>query len=592
MKGGGWQHMARVILIEPKAPNFHVFSLVKLPRLGLPQLGAILARRGHQVEIYLEQAGGVSPAVLLTADLVGISTTTSTAPEAYRLARFVRHHGVPVVIGGPHVTFLPEEGLAAADYVVRGEAENVFPELVERLAAGRSVTDLPGLSYTDGGRAVHNPMPEIPVRLAGLPSPDLSLIRNLGRLSVVPLMTSRGCPFSCNFCAVTALFGRRYRFAPAEQVLEELERYRGRRIFFYDDNFTADTERSKALLEAMLRRGLTPPWWSAQVRVDAAKDPELLDLMARTHCSVVYVGLESVNPSALKAFHKGQRVEDIDQCLREFHRHGVRVHGMFIFGADEDGPEVGRETVHYARAHGLDTAQFLALTPIPGTALYERLKREGRLLTDDWSLYDGLHAVHRPARLSPRELQNNLLEAYAAFYSWPGILARTATGDFGTAGYRVAGRVILNRWVRANASGRSAWRRGSTPEAAGAPAAGTVIDVPSESGLPGLVVTVKAGDAPGAWQIEVSGLLDGSRWTTFKRFVLRTVRGLHVPGGARLLVNLSGLRFSGEVLPSRIGALLDGLAARCREIKVVSPNAAIRSLLEHCRPGLPRYECL
>ncbi|MHB0886447.1 MAG: cobalamin-dependent protein [Bacillota bacterium] len=579
--------MARVILVEPKAPNFHVFSMVKLPRLGLPQLGAILTRRGHQVEIYLEQSGVVNPAVLLTADLVGISTTTSTAPEAYRLARFVRHHGVPVVLGGPHVTFQPEEALEAADYVVRGEGEVVFPELVERLSAGRPVGDLPGLSFIDSGRVVNNPMPETRVDLATLPPPDLGLIRNLGKLSVVPLMTSRGCPYSCNFCAVTALFGRRYRFAPTEQVLEDLAQYPGRRIFFYDDNFTADVDHSKALLEGMLRRGLTPPWWSAQVRVDAAKDPELMDLMARTNCAVVYVGLESVNPEALKAFHKGQKVEDIDRCLAEFHRRRIRVHGMFIFGADEDGPDVGRETVRYARAHRLDTAQFMALTPIPGTPLYDRLAREGRLLTDDWRLYDGLHAVHRPARLAPHEVERCLVRAYSSFYSWPGAAARAVTGDLLTAGYRAAGRLLLDRWLRGNPLS------GPVPAARPAMATTMATGLPlATAGLPGLTLTVKAGDGPGAWHIEAQGVLDQSKWSAFKGFLVRTVRGLQVPGGPRLVINLSGLRLSGEVLPSRVGALLDGLAKRCREIKVVSPNAAVRSLLEHCRPGLPRYECL
>jgi radical SAM superfamily enzyme YgiQ (UPF0313 family)/anti-anti-sigma regulatory factor len=582
-------------MIEPKAPDFHVFSMVRLPRLGLPQLGAILANRGHQVEIYLEQAGDVNPAALLTADVVGISTTTSTSKAAYRLGRFLRHHGVPVVIGGPHVTFRPEEALGYADYVVRGEGETVFPELVEGLSAGRDVRGLPGLSFIDDGQVVSNPLPAA-VDLAGLPHPDLGLIRNLGRLSVIPLMTSRGCPFSCNFCAVTPIFGRRYRFAPKEAVLEQLDRYRGRRIFFYDDNFTADVERSKELLEEVLRRRLAPPWWSAQIRVDVARDPELMDLMARTGCKVVYVGVESVNPATLKAFHKGQKVEDIDRCLSELHKRGIKVHGMFIFGSDEDGPDVARQTVAYARAHGLDTAQFLALTPLPGTELYRRLSEEGRLLTSDWSLYDGQHAVHRPARLSPQALQKSLWEAYRGFYAWPGIIGRALAGDWSSTGYRLAGRLIMARWKR---SDPDLVVRGRVREDLAAAAdAGKLVAETAEvapapgHGLEGLVMAITRGRSPETWQIEIRGLLDGTRWVAFRRFVTRSVRKVGVPGGPKLVVNLSGLRLSGDVLAARVGSLLDSLAPRCRELMVVSPNAAFRSLLEHCRPGVPRYECL
>ncbi|NLC50996.1 MAG: hypothetical protein GX764_01650, partial [Firmicutes bacterium] len=192
----------KITLIEPKAPGAHVYSTVNMPRLGLPQLGSVLRSKGYQVKIFFEKSGEIELPALLDSDLVGISIITSTSTEGYRIARFLREKGMPVIIGGPHATFMPEEALNYADYVIRGEGESAILPLLEAIGKGAAPLGIPGVSYILDGEPVHNPPPPCAEDLNSLPSPDLSLFVNMGKLSTVPVLTSRGCPFNCTFCSV------------------------------------------------------------------------------------------------------------------------------------------------------------------------------------------------------------------------------------------------------------------------------------------------------------------------------------------------------------------------------------------------------
>ena len=426
----------KIRLIEPKAPGLNVFDRARLPRLGLPLLGQLLAERGHDVRITVETLAPVDWADVAEAGLVGFSTTTATTPAAYGMARRVREMGIPTVIGGSHVTFLPDEALEHCDFVVRGEGQVTLLELVDALEhapsgtprRGADLARIAGLSYRDAaGRPVHNPdrPPSTQEEFAALPAPALDLIAGHERMTNVPIMTQWGCPYACDFCSVIHMFGRRVRARPIEAVLAELETYRGRGpVFFYDDNFVVDKARTGALLKGMIERGLTPPW-SAQMRADVVYktkssgelDHELLGLMRDSGCTMVYCGFESVNPATLAAYNKHQDVRDIRDSVRAFHDHGIHVHGMFVLGADTDDVETFQRTVDFALENGIDTVQFLMLTPCPGTPFYDRMVAQGRLLTDDLSLYDGHHCVIQPALMSPYELQVGAYRAMARFYS-------------------------------------------------------------------------------------------------------------------------------------------------------------------------------
>lgn len=436
----------KIRLIEPKASGLNVFDRARLPRLGLPLLGQLLVERGHDVRIYVETLSPVDWADVAEADLVGFSSTTATTPVAYEMAGRVRDLGIPTVIGGSHVTFLPDEALRHCDFVVRREGQVTLLELVDALEdQGRTdgsatpvlseaeglTTDLAhiaGLSYRDAaGQPVHNPdrPPCTQEEFAALPAPALHLIVGHERMTNVPIMTQWGCPYACDFCSVIHMFGRRVRARPIEDVLAELETYRDRgSVFFYDDNFVVDRARTMKLLRGMIERGLTPPW-SAQMRASVVYkdrrsrelDHELLSLMRDSGCGMVYCGFESVNPATLVAYNKHQDVRDIRDSVRAFHDYTIRVHGMFALGADTDDVETFQRTVDFALRNEIDTVQFLMLTPCPGTPFYERMVAQGRLLTDDLSLYDGHHCVTQPALMSPYELQMGVYRAMARFYS-------------------------------------------------------------------------------------------------------------------------------------------------------------------------------
>ena len=214
----------KIRLIEPAPPSVNILSYGFYPRLGLPLIGAALKAAGHDVRIYCPQAAPIDRDDVASADLVGISTTTSTAPAAYALADELRAAGLPVIIGGPHPTFVPDDALPHADFVARGEGgDGLMLELIEALAGERELESIRGLSFWRDGRPVHNELRERCADLDSLPMPDLSLIVGAERMRETPIMTSLGCPFDCTFCTVTMMFGRKYRFRSPESVIAELE---------------------------------------------------------------------------------------------------------------------------------------------------------------------------------------------------------------------------------------------------------------------------------------------------------------------------------------------------------------------------------
>jgi anaerobic magnesium-protoporphyrin IX monomethyl ester cyclase len=459
----------KIRLIEPEPPGMHVWAKVLLPRLGLPIIAATLKARGHDVLIYSPQMAPIDWADVNSADLVGLSSTTSTAATAYHFADELRSLGIPVVIGGSHVTFMADEALEHVDYVARGEGgDELMLELIEVLEGRRAPETVEGLSFHRDGETVHNPLRERCADLDTLPFPDLDLLVGHERLHTMPIMTSWGCPFACNFCSVTAMFGRKYRFRSAESVVAELKAKRPGRIFFYDDNMAADRKRLKKLLQMMIDEDLVIPW-SAQVRTDVTRDQELLDLMHRSGCELVYLGLESVNQETLDGFDKAQTVDDIEKAIKKLHEHGIRSHGMFVLGADTDSAETIRDTVRFAREHNIDTLMLNILTPLPGTRQFTDLDTAGRIFDRHWDLYDALHVVFTPAQMTADELQREVMRAYSRFYSPIQWLRHLAARRFGPMALYSWYWWFLRRWPRER-SNRAFLRMLRRVSLAGAPA--------------------------------------------------------------------------------------------------------------------------
>jgi hypothetical protein len=419
----------KISIVEPKTPFYNFYSAVikHLPLLGPIYLGTMLKNDGHDVTVYNENIKEIDYSQIKDSDVLGISMITSTAPRGYEIAKKFRQLNPrgKVLIGGSHATFLPEEAAQYADHVVTGEGESIICDLVrnggEKIIAGSPVENLDDL-----------------------PFPDFSIVDGFKkRPPLTPISTSRGCPFDCTFCSVTAMFGRKYRFRSTDSVIEELSRLKHKHVFFYDDNFDANKPRTKELLTQMIKHKITPPW-IAQVRADVAKDEELVELMARANCRQLAIGFESVNPEVLKSYNKRQTPEDIKTCIKVLHKYGIKIHGMFI----SDG-----YTDIYHRL-GIDSLQLCILVPILGSKLYTAIKSSGRLLSDrfphDWKLFDGGHVVHWPDNLSPPEMQRQTIQALKNYYSRVNMAKLFLRGKWVDFRFRQIGHDIIKKWEAQN----------------------------------------------------------------------------------------------------------------------------------------------
>ena len=460
------KHLA--LFIEPATTQLNIFSAFTLPRLGSFILAGLVNRRpSWKARVFIEGRRRFDLRAWMAEhgrpDLVGISTITPTVKRGYAFADECRSQGIPVILGGPHVTFLPEEALAHADLVVRGEGERAMDALLDLWGAGHvkaadaDYAAVPNLSWMDAtGAAHHNPKGPWIADLDALPVPDFSVAdgtadcRFAGKTTVM-VQTSRGCPFDCSFCSVTGMFGKKFRCRSVASVLEEIRRYdrRDHFVFFCDDNFAANRRRARELVEAMIREKFRFRW-STQVRTDLARDPELVRLMRRAGCHTVFVGFESVNPQSLAEMHKSQTLEDITKAIRVIQDAGIHIHGMFVFGFDDDDWNTVEATVDFARRMKLTSVQLLILTPLPGSELYGRLGAQARITSRDWDLYDTHHVVFRPGGFTAFDLQRAQVYGHTRLYTLLEGVKKLATGRLVAASLSFYAWKINREWQKQN----------------------------------------------------------------------------------------------------------------------------------------------
>ena len=378
----------------------------RFPYLGLTALAALTPR---DIEITIEDENVQEVNFDDHPDLVAISIMTPLAKRGYAIADRFRELSVPVVMGGFHATWMHEEAGQHANSVVLGEAEQSWAKVIEDFKKG-SLQKF----YRPDGRA----------DLDGLPIPRRDLLRKGAYFFTNTMQISRGCPFSCSFCSVTAFYGHTYRLRPLEEVRREVEILLRETnfIFFVDDNIIGSPAYARDLFTFL--KDLRVKWLS-HASINIAENDDLLKMAAESGCYGLFIGFESLSQETLQSHHKSSNQADRYRSLiQKIHDRGIGIEGSFIFGSDDDDPSVFRQVADFCEDTKIDAAVFAILTPYPGTRIYEQYSKENRIFSRDWDLYDMDHVVFRPQKMTVEQLQEGHDWVNHRLYSYPSMLKR------------------------------------------------------------------------------------------------------------------------------------------------------------------------
>jgi len=394
----------KVALISPKGPLYRssggIFrKSLRYQPLTLTTLAA-LAPAELDVRFQLLDEGTGTVPLDLDADLVGMTVITGSSLRAYELAAHYRRRGIKVVLGGPHVTLMPDEAEQHADAICTGYAEQSWPALLRDFAHGtlrRRYAQAPDLD------------------LAGMPFPRRELMSPRDYLTQAVFEATRSCAHDCEFCVAPTAWGRKQLQKPVEDVVADIRQFGARRIIFIDLNLISDRAYARELFSALVP--LKIKWFGLSTSL-IGRDPDLMELMARSGCSGLLIGFETVSTAALGELGKKFNDPTLYRALVEdLHRLKISIQGCFVFGNDHDDTSVFARTAEFVNDVAIDLPRFAILTPFPGTPLFRRLNGEGRILTRNWEMYDGQHVVHLPKLMTPRELQEGHERAWKAVYS-------------------------------------------------------------------------------------------------------------------------------------------------------------------------------
>jgi radical SAM superfamily enzyme YgiQ (UPF0313 family) len=397
-------------LTEAESPFWRPIKYSLFPPLGLATLASYLSP-DDTVELQDQHVERVD--LDDRPDLVVIQVYITNAYRAYAFADHYRAKGSYVVLGGLHVTSLPEEAAPHADTIFLGPGEETFPQFLRDFRAKR-----PLKRYFSAIRT-----------LEGIPPIRRDLIKR--HLYLVPnsIVVTRGCPHHCTFCYKDAFFegGKTFYTQAVDDALAEIDRLPGRHLYFLDDHLLGNVKFASALFEGM--KGMNRVFQGAST-IDSILRGNLIEQAAEAGLRSVFVGFETFSPENLRQSNKKQNLQkDYQRAVKRLHSLGIMINGSFVFGLDDDGPDVFKRTVDWGVSNGITTSTYHILTPYPGTALYTDMQRQGRILTDNWDLYDTRHVVYQTRRLSAEALEKGYHWAYREFYRWSNITKASLTHD-------------------------------------------------------------------------------------------------------------------------------------------------------------------
>jgi len=393
----------KILLVSPIRDQ-HQFTNkgILIPQLALFILQGLTPKQ-HEVKIVEEEY------TLLDmdeeCDVVGISCMTSNAYRGYRIADEFRKKGKKVIIGGVHPSILPNEALEHADAVVIGEAEGVWEKILEDIENDK-------LQQT-----YHEPNPDLD---RYIPKDFSSLPKNRV-FNLVPLQTTRGCPYNCDFCSVSNIFGKKIKQIPVKNVVKDIKASGSRNFLFLDDNIIGNRKYAKELFEALIPLKIS---WGGQSPISFAWDTEMMELAKKSGCKGLFIGLESVTGNQNEKYNKLKSLEDTKQSIKKLLKMGIIIQASVIFGFDEDTHETFGKTIDFLIKNNITLASINLLTPYPGTRIHQEFEEKGRLLHEKWEYYDNRTVVFQPKNMSPLELQIGKIRAHTAFNSIRSIIGR------------------------------------------------------------------------------------------------------------------------------------------------------------------------
>lgn len=401
----------KIVLLSPKGPLYRhkggaFRKNLRYKPLTFPTLAALVPPELNADIVCVDE--GIEEVDLnLEADLIGMTVITGTATRAYALSAHFRSRGIPVVLGGPHVTLVPDDAQPHADAIVVGYAEDEWPRLLRDFAAGAMKS-----RYTQASD----------LSLANRPLPIRSVLPKSRYLTDDVFEATRSCVHGCEFCVAPSAWGRTPLQKPVEDVVADIQSKGAKRAIFVDLNLISNRAYAWDLFSALKPLGIQ---WFGLATTLLCQDLPLLDLCAESGCRGLLMGLESMSRESLRSTHKGFNNPDTyAEVVKRLHERRISLQGCFVFGLDEDESDVFMKTAEFAVDIGIDLPRFAIVTPFPGTPLYRRFDQEGRILTRNWELYDGQHVVFQPAKLGVEELQQGLETAWKHTYSWKNMAKR------------------------------------------------------------------------------------------------------------------------------------------------------------------------
>lgn len=395
----------KLLLVSPRSSEKKSPVGFKVPQLALHILTALTPEDVY-TSVIDEQISDID--FSNDYDLIGISIMTATAKRGYRLAKKFRERGSKVVFGGIHASVMPEEAINHGDAVLIGEAETSWPLLIE---------DFKSNSLKRIYKSLPCHLPKAP-----LPKRNIDIDRSILGYKWPGFYTTRGCPYNCEFCSVSEVYGRKIRHLPITFVVKDIENAKSKIFLLLDDNVVADMKYAKDLFEALAPLKIE---WGGQSTISIAQDSHLLKLCHESGCRGLFIGLESISLGSMSRMRKTfKTIKENEEAIKKIQDAGILFHPSFVFGFDDDTKAIFDDTLEFLYRNRITTATFNILTPYPGTNLYQRLKKEGRLISEDWDNYNHSTVVFRPKNMTERELAEAYFRLKKEFYSYSGICRR------------------------------------------------------------------------------------------------------------------------------------------------------------------------